>query len=240
VPVLGTLLDRAGLGDLVTAAAPGLADVLLTAKLAQVARRDSYDLVVLDAPPSGRIAAFLGAAAGLAGLARFGPVADQAGGVAELLTDPARTQVVLTTLPEALGVTEALQTAEELRAAGIAVGLAVANQVGEGGLEAGGDRLPALAADPAPLRAAARGAGLRFSDADLAALAREGLGRERRLAAERRQLDRLRDGLGADLIELPVVPGGVTDPVGVRALARRLRRLGPRAVRALPGTGGRP
>jgi anion-transporting ArsA/GET3 family ATPase len=117
VPVLGTLLDRAGLGDLVTAAAPGLGDVLLAGKLAQVARRSMYDLVVLDAPPSGRIVPFLGAAAGLAGLARFGPVADQAGGVAELLTDPALTQVVVTTLPEALPVTEALQTAAALRAA---------------------------------------------------------------------------------------------------------------------------
>jgi anion-transporting ArsA/GET3 family ATPase len=240
VPVLGTLLDRAGLGDLVTAAAPGLGDVLLAGKLAQVARRSVYDLVVLDAPPSGRIVPFLGAAAGLAGLARFGPVADQAGGVAELLTDPALTQVVLTTLPEALPVTEALQTAAALRAAGIPVGPAIANQVGEGGLSAGGDRLPALAADPAPLRAAARAAGLQLSDADLAALAGEGLRRERRLDAERRQLARLRDGLGVDLIELPVVPGGVTDPAGVDALARRLRRVGPRAVRALPAPGGTP
>jgi len=233
VPVLGTLLDKAGLGDLVTAAAPGLGDALLVGKIAQVARRGVYDLVVLDAPPSGRIVSFLGAAAGLAGLARFGPVADQAGAVADLLTDPALTQVVLTTLPEALPVTEALQTAEELRSAGINVGLAVANQVGDGALAEGGDRLPALAADPAPLRRAAQAAGLDLSDAALAALVREGLGRERRLAAERSQLGRLREGLGAkaDLIELPVVPGGVTDPAGVLAMARHLRRLGPRAGR---------
>jgi hypothetical protein len=32
----------------------------------------------------------------------------------------------------------------------------------------------------------------------------------------------------------------VTDPAGVDALARRLRRVGPRAVRALPAPGGTP
>ena len=64
----GSALRKMGAIDFVTTIAPGLRDVLLTGKAVEVVRRrdknahDKYDAVVLDAPPTGRIAKFLNAA----------------------------------------------------------------------------------------------------------------------------------------------------------------------------------
>mgnify|MGYP000747597442 CR=1 FL=1 len=59
------------------AAAPGLRDVLLTGKAVEVVRRrdkkasDMYDAVILDAPPTGRIAKFLNVNSEISGLAWY-------------------------------------------------------------------------------------------------------------------------------------------------------------------------
>ena len=60
------MLDKFGVIDFATTIAPGLRDVLLTGKVYEAVERNSrnknarqYDAVVLDAPPTGRIAQFL-------------------------------------------------------------------------------------------------------------------------------------------------------------------------------------
>ncbi len=69
-----------GAVDFATTIAPGLRDVLLTGKAVEVVRRrdktasDSYDAVVLDAPPTGRIAKFLNVNSEMSGLAKAGPI----------------------------------------------------------------------------------------------------------------------------------------------------------------------
>ena len=79
----GKALDRFGVIDFATTIAPGVRDVLLTGKVYEAVRRreddDSYtyDAVVLDAPPTGRIAQFLNVSGELAGLARVGPIKNQ-------------------------------------------------------------------------------------------------------------------------------------------------------------------
>src|SRR3954465_14571327 len=62
----GKALDRFGVIDFATTIAPGVRDVLLTGKVYEAAQRNSrnkgarqYDAIVLDAPPTGRIAQFL-------------------------------------------------------------------------------------------------------------------------------------------------------------------------------------
>ncbi|HKF00213.1 MAG TPA: ArsA-related P-loop ATPase [Actinomycetes bacterium] len=227
VPLLAGLLDGTGLGELLTAAAPGLADALLLGTLADHAA----SLVVLDAPPSGRVTAFLRAPATAAGLARIGPAGERVEQVAGLLADPALTRVVLTVVPEALPVTEALETAAALEAAGFALGLAVADRVEEAGPGVDTGRLAALARDPAPLLAAAGRHGLALGADAARALVAEGVERRRRLADQDRLLERLRAGLGAGVAELPLLPRGAAGPVAVRALARRLGGLGPGARR---------
>src|SRR6266511_1135350 len=120
---LARLLSWARLTRFITAAAPGLGDILLVGKVWEATTRRPrqgarfYDLVVLDAPPTGRIVPFLRAPETVAELARVGPIRHQAERVRELLDDPALTRMVLVCLPEELPVTETLESASLRRAA---------------------------------------------------------------------------------------------------------------------------
>src|SRR5215211_3016547 len=140
---LARLLSWAHLNRFITAAAPGLGDVLLVGKVWEASTREAgpaaYDLVVLDAPPTGRVVPFLRAPETVAELARVGPIRSQADRVRALLDDPGRTAVVLTCLPEELPVAETLEGVAALRGAGLPVGGVVANRVT-------GDRLGGRAA----------------------------------------------------------------------------------------------
>lgn len=237
VPVLGGLLELSGAADLVTAATPGLGDALLVEKVWELATRagedgrPGYDLVVLDAPPTGRIVPFLRAPATIAGLARFGPVADRAGAVAHLLADPAQTRIVLTTLAEALPVTETLEAGAALAQAGFTLGAVVANQVLPDLLGTDAARLPRAADDVSGLAAAAAAGGLALRPADLKALVAEATDQQRLVDTQRRLVGRLRTELGVDVVELPLLVDGVDGHAAVSKLARPLRRLGTRARR---------
>ena len=128
---LARLLTWARLTHFITAAAPGLGDVLLVGKVweASTRARGGYDLVVLDAPPTGRVVPFLRAPQTVAELARVGPIRHQAEQVRELLDDRERTGVVLACVPEELPVAETLEGVASLRAAALPVASVVANRV---------------------------------------------------------------------------------------------------------------
>jgi anion-transporting ArsA/GET3 family ATPase len=233
---LARLLTWARLTHLITAAAPGLGDVLLVGKVweASTRPRGGYDLVVLDAPPTGRVVPFLRAPETVAELARVGPIRQQADRVRELLDDPERTGVVLACLPEELPVAETLEGVAALRAAGLPVAGVVANRVTADLLGGRAGRLAALTRDPAPLLAAARRAGAELDEPAVGVLLAEARDRQRRVARERRLLKELRAGVGGlPVVELPFLAGGVDDPDGVRALAGRLAEVaeGPAAPR---------
>ena len=84
-------LDRFGAIDFVTSIAPGLRDVVLTGKVYEAVRRkeksrpNAYDAVVLDAPPTGRIASFLNVHEAVSGLAKVGPIRGQAESIMRML-----------------------------------------------------------------------------------------------------------------------------------------------------------
>jgi anion-transporting ArsA/GET3 family ATPase len=133
----GKALDRFGVIDFATTIAPGVRDVLLTGKVYEAVQRPrggrhkdqiTYDAVVLDAPPTGRICQFLGVNSELAGLAKVGPIKAQADKVMELLRSP-RTAVHLVTILEEMPVQETSDGIAELRAAGLPVGGVVVNLV---------------------------------------------------------------------------------------------------------------
>jgi anion-transporting ArsA/GET3 family ATPase len=238
---LARLLSWAHLNRFITAAAPGLGDVLLVGKVWEAATREPqagsgaparYDLVVLDAPPIGRVVPFLRAPETVAELARVGPIRSQADRVRELLDDPAQTAVVLTCLPEELPVTETLEGIAALREAGLPVAGVVANRVTGDQLGGRAGRLVALARDPAPLAAAAAAAGAGLAGLALETLVGEARDRQRQVTRERRLLRELRGGLdGLPLVELPFLAGGVGGPEEVRVLAGH---LAPGPTRALP------
>lgn len=129
----GRALDRFGVFDFATSIAPGLGDVLLTGKVYEAVRRrakgrsDAYDAVVLDAPPTGRIAKFLNVNEAVAGLAKMGPIRTQADSITEVLRSDG-TVVHLVTLPEDMPVTETLDAITELEPTKITVGSLICNR----------------------------------------------------------------------------------------------------------------
>ena len=222
-------LRRMGAIDFATTIAPGMRDVLLTGKVKESVIRRSrdrhvYDAVVLDAPPTGRIARFLNISEEVSGLAKVGPIKSQAEGVMRVLRSPA-TAVHVVTLLEEMPVQETVDGFAELAALDLPVGGVVVNAV----------RAPLLAADD--LRAAEAGgldrvaltAGLEKAGLDapedlVAVLAAEAADHAARVALEERGRDALA-GLSRPTYELPLLADAV-DLGGLYALAQALEDQG--------------
>ncbi|MGA9746094.1 MAG: ArsA-related P-loop ATPase [Nocardioides sp.] len=131
----GRALEKFGVIDFATTIAPGVRDVLLTGKVYEAVHRNRrgrnqrhYDAVVLDAPPTGRIAQFLNVNRELAGLAKVGPIRSQADGIMALLRSEL-TRIHLVTVLEDMPVQETADGITELGAAGLPVGGVVVNLV---------------------------------------------------------------------------------------------------------------
>jgi anion-transporting ArsA/GET3 family ATPase len=129
----GKGLKKLGAVDFVTTLAPGLRDVLLTGKVKEAVVRvtpggdPTYDAVVLDAPPTGRIGRFLDATQEVAKLTKFGPISNQSEGVIKLLHGP-RTAVHIVTLLEEMPVQETIDAASELKSLGFQLGAVIVNR----------------------------------------------------------------------------------------------------------------
>lgn len=133
-------LKRMGAVEFATTLAPGLRDVLITGKIKEtVTRREKakslgsvgkhmYDVVVVDAPPTGRVVTFLNVTVAMADLARRGPIHSQASGVSALMHSP-DTCVHLATLLEDMPVTETIEATEQLRAGDLPIGSIIVNRV---------------------------------------------------------------------------------------------------------------
>jgi anion-transporting ArsA/GET3 family ATPase len=120
--------------EFATHTAPGLRDILLIGKVKEAERRRTgggytYDLLVLDAPPTGRLPRFLSAPRSVAELVKSGPIRQQAQGVLDMVFDPKRSQVVLVTTPEEMPVRETIEAAQTLTQMGVALGPVVLNGV---------------------------------------------------------------------------------------------------------------
>ncbi|WP_025273452.1 ArsA-related P-loop ATPase [Haloglycomyces albus] len=128
----GKVLRKAGAVDFATTVAPGLKDILLTGKIKEITSRSqqgrwSYDAVVVDAPPSGRITRFLNVTVESKRLAKTGPIGRHSRSVAKLLHSP-ETAVHIATLPTAMSVQESLDTIAELRGVELPVGAVMLNR----------------------------------------------------------------------------------------------------------------
>ncbi|HEU5266033.1 MAG TPA: ArsA-related P-loop ATPase [Jatrophihabitans sp.] len=196
-------LKKMGAVDFVTTLAPGLRDVLLTGKVKEstVRSRDGkpvYDAVVLDAPPTGRIARFLDATKEVAKLTKFGPINSQSEGVIKLLHGP-KTAVHIVTLLEEMPVQETIDAAGELAALGFQLGVVIVNRARPALVTAG---LVAAdgGVDEAALRAGLGTAGV--SGAYTTALAQEMADYAQRQRLQEENAARL-DSLDLPRVELP-------------------------------------
>lgn len=229
----GRALRRIGAIDFATTIAPGLRDVLLTGKACEAVRRRgkggayAYDAVVMDAPPTGRITRFLGVNDEVAGLARVGPVHNQAQAVMRVIKSP-ETAVHLVTLLEEMPVQETADGIAELRAAGLPVGSVLINMVRPTHLDLESHDLasqarPALAK---AFSAAGLGGAQRGGKAErlVAPLLEEAAEHAQRATTERERRAEIAD-FALPTQELEALPEGV-DLAGLYELARQLRNQG--------------
>ena len=227
----GRALDRFGVIEFATTLAPGVRDVLLTGKVYEAAKEGrrgkgarQYDAVVLDAPPTGRIAQFLGVNSELAGLARVGPIKSQADQVMKLFRSP-RTAIHLVTVLEEMPVQETADGIEELRDAGLPVGAVVVNLVRPRDL--GAEELDAAVEgtiDRAAVAADLKAAGIEADDELVTGLLSEAHDHAVRRALEDSQRE-IVARLDVPTVELPRLPGGA-DLGGLYELAALLREQG--------------
>jgi anion-transporting ArsA/GET3 family ATPase len=223
-------LRRMGAIEFATNVAPGLRDVLLTGKTKEVVSRDrknggrAYDAVVLDAPPTGRIARFLNITSEVGGLTKAGPIKSQSDGVMRILRSP-ETAVHLVTLLEEMPVQETLDAVVELEALDLPVGGVVVNMVRTPVL-AGAELRDAEAGllDRAAVAAGLAAAGLPADDDVLTALLDEAGSHASRVALEESGRDALAE-LKKPTYELPLVEGPV-DLGALYALAASLCEQG--------------
>ncbi|WP_214108707.1 ArsA-related P-loop ATPase [Acrocarpospora catenulata] len=224
---MGKALTKIGVVDFATTIAPGMRDVLVTGKTSEAVRRRDragkrvYDAVVMDAPPTGRIARFLNVTHEVAGLARVGPVKAHADMVRGVLASP-ETAVHFVTLLEEMPVQETLDGLAELRAAKLPVGGIFVNMLRPTD--------PALRApvDLSELILGLKAAGLADGTADASAFA-EQLAQEVAEHASRTELE-LREqealaGSGTKRYELPLLADGA-DLAGLYELAESIRSQG--------------
>ncbi|TCM49209.1 anion-transporting ArsA/GET3 family ATPase [Kribbella sp. VKM Ac-2568] len=222
----GKALDKVGAVDFVTTIAPGLRDVLLTGKVYEATRRKShgrlaYDAVVLDAPPTGRIGPFLNVNQEVAGLAKVGPIRNQADAIMGMLRSDV-TRVHLVTLLEEMPVQETLDAVEQLEQLDLRIGSIVVNMVRNSPLDddalalAVKEKLPAV-----ELTRGLRAAGFTATKNMVAALTKEARDHAVRVGLERENRDRI-DALGKKVTEVALLPDGI-DHGALFDLAEELR-----------------
>src|ERR1700739_352019 len=213
--IAGRAMRRIGAIEFATTIAPGLRDVLLTGKIKESvvrvkkgAKNPVYDAVVVDAPPTGRIARFLDVTKAVSDLAKGGPVHTQSEGVVKLLHSD-QTAIHLVPLLEALPVQETMEAIEELSAMKLPIGSVIVNRNIPSYLE---PRELANAAegdgDADSVRAGLEMAGITLNDTDFAGLLTETIQHATRIAARAETAQEL-DAGHVRRLELPTISDGI-------------------------------
>ena len=223
----GKALDKFGIIDFATTIAPGVRDVLLTGKVYEAARRRegnrfSYDAVIMDAPPTGRITRFLNVNSEVAGLAKVGPIRRQADSIMQMMRSP-ETHVHLVTVLEEMPVQETIDGIAELTSERLPVGHVILNLVRppvlsvatRESLTAGALRTPTVARSLA---------GVGIDKAAAPALIAGGVAHLERQRLQDGQREIL-DDCGRPLVTLPLLGDGI-DLGALFELAERLTDLG--------------
>ncbi|MHB8663480.1 MAG: ArsA family ATPase [Acidimicrobiales bacterium] len=115
VPVMGRIGPIARMFDFVATAAPGVKEILTVGKLAYEVRERHYDLVVVDASPTGHVVGQLAAPQAINSLVQVGLVRSQTDWMLEILSDPARTGLIIAATPEEMPVNETIELSRRVR-----------------------------------------------------------------------------------------------------------------------------
>jgi anion-transporting ArsA/GET3 family ATPase len=206
-------LVRSGALEVVSSAVPGMKDILVLGKVKALELERAADLIIIDAPAAGHAVTFLLSPRGLGDAVRVGPVSKQATDVIEMLSDPARCQVMLVTVPEETPVNELVDTAFQLEdRIGVQLGPVVVNSCyPDPGLPASVDEVQRLA-DELGVFVSPREAG------DLVAAAEF---RRERYVLQQEQADRLAARLPLPQVRLPFLFTAELGPPEIGVLAGR-------------------
>jgi anion-transporting ArsA/GET3 family ATPase len=121
-------LVRSGALEVVASAVPGMKDILVLGKVKALEVERAADVIIIDAPAAGHAITFLMSPRGLGDAVRVGPISKQSTDVIDMLSDPARCQVMLVTVPEETPVNELVDTAFQLEdRIGVQLGPVVVN-----------------------------------------------------------------------------------------------------------------
>ncbi|MCU1503236.1 MAG: putative anion transporting ATPase [Ilumatobacteraceae bacterium] len=130
IPFVGRIGPLARTFDFVADAAPGVKEILAVGKLCYEVRERHYDLVVVDAEASGHIVAQIAAPSAIRELVQVGLVRDQTDWMIDILSDPARTGLVVVTTPEEMPVTETIELLDRVKVeTSVDIAAVVANRV---------------------------------------------------------------------------------------------------------------
>lgn len=191
------VLSGSGVFQYLTAAAPGLTELVTMGKVWDLAQLEpraggpGYDLAIVDAPATGHGLAMLRAPSTYASIARVGPVGRHAARIDSFVRDPAQTGVLTVALPEEMPVNETVEFERNLAAE---LGMAI-------------DQIVVNALHPARFSAAEarRLEGAAGEKGVAGAAARAALAEHRRARGEHAQLRRLRRAASAPVATLPRV-----------------------------------
>ncbi len=200
----------------------GLSDLIALGKVMDLGwevDRDGhrlYELLLLDAPATGHGLTMLRAPRAMMEMARKGPLFNNAELVDELLSDPERAGMVLTTLPEEIPVNETLEMADALRRGGeVTLAAVVVNGVPSEPFPEGGEEAYRAFVDGPGARAGGEvGRALREVERLIA----------RRRTAQR-EIDRLRSEIDVPLVEIPMLPRRELGPESLQVVAASLEAL---------------
>jgi anion-transporting ArsA/GET3 family ATPase len=113
VRAMRDVLFRSRVFNYLTAATPGLRELVTIGKIWELAQLDrkvkdgrKYDLVVVDAPATGHGVGFLQTPRTFANVARVGPIAGQAQALDKFITNQRKTGIAIVALPEEMPVNE--------------------------------------------------------------------------------------------------------------------------------------
>jgi anion-transporting ArsA/GET3 family ATPase len=207
------------------AATPGLRELVTIGKVWELAQLDrkvkkgaKYDLVIVDAPATGHGLGLLRTPKTFSDIARVGPVKRQADTIYDFITDRSLTSVIAVAWPEEMPVNETIDLQRRLKDdLGMRLDRIILNGV-----------YPELFTDDEAEilreryeREASQNGGNGISNVRRAAL-RAALSEYTRARSHREQLDRLQEGSGQDVVELPFLFEPALDMDAMRNLADTL------------------
>ena len=116
VPLVARIGPIARMFEFIAVAGPGVKEIVTIGKFCWEVKERHYDLVVVDASPTGHIIGQLASPQAINELVQVGLIRSQTQWMLDILGDPARTGLVIVATPEEMPVAETIELSHRVRA----------------------------------------------------------------------------------------------------------------------------